>query len=116
MVEESQETYDGAAATVSAMEADWDEEVRSLKEEQLSLARRLKELHEQREQLVEMATAQSLAVYESTQRRAGELAVVGLRNGRCLGCQVTVPAHQVKAAVEGNLVYCDSCSRILCPV
>jgi uncharacterized protein len=114
--EEAQESVDAVTQKVAELEGRRAEQVQSLGAEQLSLARRLKELNSQRENLAVMATPQGLSHYESTLRRAGNPAVVGLRNGRCLGCQVRVPAQDVKAADEGKLVFCDNCSRILCPV
>jgi predicted nucleic acid-binding Zn-ribbon protein len=115
-VEEVEEAEAEAAAALIQTQANWDQNQENMKAEQAYLLKHIQELAGQREQLVAIMTRPTLKAYENAKRRASITAVVLLRNGRCLGCQVTVPANLVKAVDEGKLVTCDSCSRILCPV
>jgi hypothetical protein len=115
MVEDAQEESEAAQASLQEIEAAWSQDQKDLKQEQSELIARVKQLTAQRKKHVELLTAESLQSYENAQRRAGSTAVVLMTNNRCRGCLVTVPANLVKAVDEGQLVHCDSCSRILCP-
>ena len=114
--EEAEVEDEEARDALQQVEAEWSQSQQNLRREQEELVQRIKELTAQREQLLSMITPGSLAAYEGALRRAGAPAVVALKNNRCRGCQVSVPATRVKAADEGKLVFCDSCSRILCPI
>lgn len=115
LVEEAQEEDEAAQAGLAEIEAAWSQDQTDLKQEQDELVARINELTVQRRKHLELISPESLAHYESAQRRAGSTAVVLMKNNRCRGCLVTVPANLVKAVDEGQLVHCDSCSRILCP-
>jgi predicted nucleic acid-binding Zn-ribbon protein len=115
-LEEAQEEVSNATASFERIKTKWEKDQQSLREEQSQLLTRIQGDTVQRKELTGRITPQNLAAYESTAHRTGKIAVVELSNGRCRGCQVRVPANLVKAADEGNLVYCDSCGRILCPV
>ena len=54
----------------------------------------------------------STSLYESILRAKG-LAVVRVEQGRCKGCNITVPSGQWQAARGGETVLCGSCGRIL---
>lgn len=116
MVEDSQEESSLATGSLKKMQSDWDQDQLDLQVEQVELISGIQELTRLRQQQVEKISPASLAAYENAIRRAGITAVVHMSNGRCRGCQVTVPANLVKAADEGQLVNCDSCGRILCPI
>ena len=115
MVEEAAEEEAAAQAALSEIQSSWDQDQADLKQEQSELIVRINNATLQRKKQLEVISAESLRAYEDAQRRAGSTAVVLMKNGRCRGCLVTVPANQVKAVDEGQLVQCDSCSRILCP-
>ncbi|MEZ4515949.1 MAG: C4-type zinc ribbon domain-containing protein [Chloroflexota bacterium] len=55
-----------------------------------------------------------LSTYERLAKQKGGVGVVELKNGKCMGCQVSVPEHRIKDIDRGNIVYCDNCGRILC--
>jgi predicted nucleic acid-binding Zn-ribbon protein len=81
----------------------------------MNLARKVKATVAERERELPLISVAYLAAYQQVVKRTAPPAVVAIRNGRCLGCQVTIPANLIKAAEEGKLVFCDSCTRILCP-
>jgi predicted nucleic acid-binding Zn-ribbon protein len=115
LVEEAQEEDTAAQISLEENEASWAQDQADLKQEQSELVTRVNSLTVQRKKHLELITAESLLAYEDAQRRAGTTAVVLLKNSRCRGCLVTVPENQVKWVNEGQLIHCDSCSRILCP-
>lgn len=115
MVEEAQEESTAADEALEQLQLKWEHSQQNLRQEQGQLAHRLNELAELRKQQSAVIAPKFLAVYENAGRRPGDEVVVQLRNGRCTGCQVRVPANQAKAADEGQLVMCDNCGRILSP-
>ena len=115
LAEEAQEEDEAARSELADVEATWLQDQEDLKNEQAELVNRINELTVVRKQQLAQMSAESIKAYENAIRRAGSSAVVLLKNGRCRGCQVTVPANLIKNADEGKLVTCDSCTRILCP-
>jgi predicted nucleic acid-binding Zn-ribbon protein len=115
LAEEAQEEDEAARSELADVEAAWLQDQEDLKNEQAELVNRINELTVVRKQQLGQMSAGSISAYENAIRRAGLSAVVLLKNGRCRGCQVTVPVNLIKNADEGKLVTCDSCTRILCP-
>jgi len=102
-----------AITELAETEEKWHEDQISFQIEQAELVERLGELLATRKQQLTAITPQSLKAYQGAQRHAGPTAVVLLVNGRCRGCQVTVPAMLAKWSNEGQMVTCDSCGRLL---
>jgi len=115
LAEEAQEEDEVARSELADVEVIWLQDQEDLKNEQAELVNRINELTVVRKQQLAQMSAASISAYENAIRRAGSSAVVLLKNGRCRGCQVTVPINLIKNADEGKLVTCDSCTRILCP-
>jgi hypothetical protein len=115
MVEDAQEENDEASTELARIEAQWTASQAHLKAEQSDLVQRINELNQIRKDHAGSISPKFLTAYDKTMKNGMGSAVVLLRNNRCRGCQVTVPANRVKAANEGELVYCDSCGRILSP-
>ena len=115
LAEEAQEEDEAARSELADVEATWLQDQEDLKNEQVELVNRINELTVVRKQQLAQMSAGSISAYENAIRRAGSSAVVLLKNGRCRGCQVTVPVNLIKNVDEGKLVTCDSCTRILCP-
>jgi predicted nucleic acid-binding Zn-ribbon protein len=115
-VEEAENNQEAAVETLNRIESDWQETFDRSKKEQAELMERLAILTDQNSQLFAILHPQSLQAYENAKRRAGDLAVVALKNGRCRGCLLTVSSTKRKVVDEGQMVTCDSCGRILCPM
>ena len=115
MVEDTQAEYDEATAALEQMESEWSTSQEHLHLEQDELVQRIKELNNHRKEQTGSISPQFLSAYDNTLKKGMGTAVVQLKNNRCRGCQVSVPANLAKAADEGKLVYCDNCGRILCP-
>ncbi|MGH2538211.1 MAG: zinc ribbon domain-containing protein [Candidatus Promineifilaceae bacterium] len=104
-----------ATAELAATESGWQTAEADLTQEQVALAGRLRDLSARRAQEVGQLTAQSLTAYDQAVRRGGGLGVARLVDGRCQGCQMTVPSNLAREAATGRLARCDSCGRILSP-
>ena len=115
-VEEAESILTDAAATLNQTESDWQATASRCKDEQQELLKHIGDLAEQKKQLLPLVQPASMSAFETAKRRAGEVAVTALKNGRCRGCLVGVSAMQQKAVDEGELVNCDNCGRILCPI
>ncbi len=115
-LEARQAEQEEADAALHELAADFDAAVVSLKQEQQTLAVYLNKLLEKRGRQVTLAQPPLLKAYDQLSRQKNGVAVAGLRNNKCLGCQLTLSAHIVKAAVEGKLVRCEHCDRILYPL
>lgn len=114
--EEAESNQVAAVETLNRVEAEWKETSSRCKEEQSKLLEHIGELVAEKKQITPLILPGTMIAFEDAKRRAGEVAVVALKNGRCRGCLVTVSANQRKAADEGQMVICDSCGRIVCPV
>jgi hypothetical protein len=116
MIEETQAEKAAADEALAEIEAEWEHRVAGLKVEQNELALRLNTLNGLRQKQVAMISPDILAEYDQLSQRRGGVAIAVLRGNECQGCQLTVSANKVKDAVEGKLVYCGSCGRILNPI
>jgi predicted nucleic acid-binding Zn-ribbon protein len=114
--EEAESNRVAAVETLNRVDAEWKETAMRCKEEQSKLLEHIGEQAAEKNQLTSLILPGTMIAFEDAKRRAGEVAVVALKNGRCRGCLVSVPANQRKVADEGQIVICDSCGRILCPV
>lgn len=102
-----------AQTTLDDLTAEWQGALDGLKAEQQALAVRLVQLGQLREQKATRVPPAMLKTYSRLAQQKGGTAVARLKNGKCLSCQVTVPADRIRDAEKGNVVYCDSCGRIL---
>lgn len=116
IVEEAEEEVRAASARLEKVEEEWAAKAARAQEDQEKLISRLSELEGQKAQVQKLLTPAAQAAYEAAYKRAGPNAVVALKDGRCRGCLLRVSANQIKAADEGQMVICDNCARILCPV
>lgn len=116
MVEDIEREDVEAGRELEAIETRWAKDQERFKAEQSDLIRAINDLIDQRKQHLTLVSSESMAAYQNAIRRAGNMAVVLLKGSRCSGCQVTIPANLVKSTEDGNLVTCDNCSRVLCPM
>jgi uncharacterized protein len=114
--EEAEAEKEVADELLARREEEWARTTAVLQQEQGVLAQRSNQLTEWRQQQVRLITPAALAEYEGISRRRGGVAVVGLVGNICQGCQLTVPANVAKAAGEGRLVTCPSCTRLVKPI
>ncbi len=114
-VEEAENNQDAVIETVNRVENEWKATSERCKEEQADLLVHITELSVQKDQLIPLIQPKSMIALEDAKRRVGGDAIAALKNGRCRGCLLTVPAYKRKAVDEGQMVTCDNCGRILSP-
>ena len=115
-VDERQTASQAAAAEVDRLAGEFNASVATLKVEQQSLGVHLSKLIEKRGRQAALAQPAALKSYDQLIQEKRGLAVAGLRGSKCQGCQMTLSGTTIRAAAEGQLVRCDSCGRILCPL
>lgn len=111
-VESIQAEAAGVRQRVEQLRAAWEEEKVSLQSLKPGLEADISQLTETR-----LAIRQELGP-EATQRydlltKAKGVAVVKVEQGRCRGCNLTVPAGLYQRARAGEMVECGSCGRLL---
>ena len=114
-VEDAQGEKESAEQSLADIQAAWDKETASLKQEQNELALRVHKLNGKRKTQASAIPKTALAEYLRIAKKKGGVAVAKLRVNQCLACQLTVSANKVKDAREGKMVTCGSCGRILHP-
>ncbi len=103
---------EGLRQRVHELRSSWEEEKGTLRGLKQTLEAEVTRLTEDR-----LATRQELGT-EASQRydqvaRAKGLAVVKVEQGRCKGCNLTVPAGIWQRARAGEMVECGSCGRYI---
>jgi len=91
---------------------EWQHKQQALTRRKSEVEARLASFQQSRQELAAEISPEALALYDEV-RTAKELAVVKVERGRCQGCHINLPTTQWQKAKAGNLVQCDSCSRIL---
>lgn len=105
-----------ADAETNRLASEFDSASVGYRKEQGALALQLNQLLDKRQRQVALVQPALLKTYDNLARQKNGIAVAGLRNNKCQGCQLTLSASTIRAASEGKLVYCDSCGRILSPI
>lgn len=112
--EEHKARYDQAAAAYQQVEARWRKEQAQLQAEQAQIEAEQVRLQKERQVIIGRLDAARLAAYQQLRQRRGGYAVSEVRRGACQVCGVSLPTSLVQAVrQELELVYCNSCGRIL---
>jgi len=101
------------AAEVKKLEEEWQKRREQLLVEQTELRTTIDVAKEKRDELAATVESAHLELYEILRARKQGQAVAGIEQGRCQGCRITLPVSELMRARMGELVQCDSCSRIL---
>ena len=95
-------------------EAAWKQENGDLSKEYDGLRHDLAKLLAQRKAVVKKIAANDMAEYDSIRRLRRGRAVVSVKNGMCLVCNVEVPQRDLERAKQtDDIFYCSGCERIL---
>ena len=113
-VEAAQSDCDVTTANLQQVESEWQHRQTALQQEQLSLATRINDLLQLRQQQAAQIAPELLTKYQDTGRRYGPIAVAALKNHVCQACGVGLSAINARAVHDGHLITCPSCHRILC--
>ena len=91
-----------------------DGEKKRIDEESKKVTAELNGLKEQRAKLAEKADATILSKYERILHNKDGLALVPARNHACQGCFLDLPPQVInEISMKEDLVFCESCARIL---
>ncbi len=113
MIEEAEAEKKAADEAFAQSKEAWESSQAHLREEQVELALRLRDLAELRQEQLPMISASALKDYSAISKRRGSTTVVFLRGNICQGCRLNVSAQTVKKVQQGKLLFCDQCGRIL---
>lgn len=115
-VEDLHAGRDSALKNLEGLEAQRESQLPLLWQSQETLEKELAELLEARKQITPNISPQNLAMYESLRKTRGGQAVAKLDPGRgiCQACRIALPVGDLrKARTAQEIVYCNSCRRIL---
>ncbi len=114
IVDAATETLADANDALNAAESEWQTTYKELGSEKLTLATNLNTLIGKRKQRMTSVDKRLLKTYSHLlKKKRNGVAVATLKISQCTGCQTTQPATIVKKVEQGEIVYCNSCGRIL---
>jgi hypothetical protein len=111
--EEAEAERDAAQAHLQDVESNRAVRHADLRAERERLEQRLEEIDRRRESVAPRIEAPTLTSYERIRELKGGQAVARIRDDVCSACGVTVPPSMEWKLRQGELVYCDTCGRIL---
>jgi len=110
--EAAEERAGRAAGDMARIAAAWEEEKPQLRQVKANAESAIEQLMQARESLRTDIGPANTGLYDTILKSKG-LAVVKVEQGRCKGCNITVPSGQWQQARAGEVVLCGSCGRIL---
>jgi len=91
-----------------------EEEKKKISEETKKIETELNGFKEQRKQLADKVDKTVLSKYERILRNKDGLALVPIRNNACQGCYLDMPPQVInEIKMKKDLIFCESCARIL---
>jgi len=111
-VEEMEAKVKTTAEEVGRLKREWEQTQETLRPKKSEVDTVLAKLKEERNGLAQQIDSKVLSAYERLRLASGQ-AVVKVERGKCQGCHITVPTSQWQKAKAGDLIQCNSCSRIL---
>lgn len=103
-----------ATQEMGTLESQWNEDQQRLAGARDTLSKELEVLRGQREGIADHVDAATLGKYQRIRDGRQGIAVVSVERGTCTGCRITIPAIEIQRARAGrDLVFCQSCGRIL---
>jgi uncharacterized protein len=112
--EEIQVRNEKAQAQLVTAQYNWDEESRSLHQEQVSLHKDLQKLITERLAITNSLAPDQIHLYDQIRTQRQGLAVTGIQENTCIACGTTLTLALVQTArSSGQISRCPSCGRIL---
>ena len=111
-VEEIEAKVKTSGEEFERLKREWHERRDTLGQRKTEIETELAKLRENRDGLAQQIDSEALDIYERIRLTRGQ-AVVKVERGRCQGCHITVSTSQWQKAKAGDLIQCNSCSRIL---
>jgi predicted nucleic acid-binding Zn-ribbon protein len=111
-VEEVEFKVKNTTEELERLRREWENRQETLSPRKSEIEASLTKLSEDRNRLAQQIDSEAFNIYERIRLKTVQ-AVVKVERGRCLGCHITVPTSQWQKAKAGDLIQCNSCSRIL---
>lgn len=97
---------------LKTQETEWRSRQQELTAELAQLKTLLTGLRQKREALTAGIDPETVGFYDELRQQKGT-AVVGVEQGICRGCRISLSSAELQRARSGNLMQCSSCGRIL---
>jgi predicted nucleic acid-binding Zn-ribbon protein len=111
-VEEIEAKVKTTAAELEQLKREWEQRQETLGQRKSEVETVLAKLSGDRNGLAQQIDSEVLNTYERIRLTRGQ-AVVKVEKGKCQGCHITVSTSQWQKAKAGDLIQCNSCSKIL---
>jgi predicted nucleic acid-binding Zn-ribbon protein len=111
-VEEIEAKVKTTTEELERLKREWEQSQETLGQKKSEGETVLAKLRRDRSGLAQQINSEALNTYERIKLTKGQ-AVVKVERGKCQGCHITVPTSQWQKARAGDLIQCNSCSRIL---
>lgn len=111
-VEHSTSAVTDLTANLNKLETEWQAQQKQLSADLAQLKTAHTDLKQRQAAASAVIDSQVLEVYHELRKRKG-IAVARVEQGTCRGCQIALPASDLRQVRSGNLVRCSSCERIL---
>jgi hypothetical protein len=111
-VEEIEAEVKTTTEELERLKREWEQSQDTLGQKKSEVETVLVKLRGDRNGLAQQIDPEVLNTYERLRLTKGQ-AVVKVERGKCQGCHITVPTSQWQKARAGDLIQCNSCSRIL---
>lgn len=112
-IEELKKDFESTSKTLKEKEKVAEVEKKKLLSEADSIEKTIKDLTQQRDNLLSVVDKTLRDAYNRLISRRGGMAVVNVKNGVCLGCFMNIPPQLFIEVTKNNrLILCPSCNRI----
>jgi predicted nucleic acid-binding Zn-ribbon protein len=97
---------------IERLKREWKQKQETFGQRKSEIETLLAKLKEDRVALAQQLDSEALNIYERIRLSRGQ-AVTKVERGKCQGCHIAVPTSQWQKVKAGDLIQCNSCSRIL---
>jgi predicted nucleic acid-binding Zn-ribbon protein len=111
-VEESETNVKTMTEEIERLKQEWEQSQTTFGQKKSEIEALLAKLKGERSGLAQQIDSEALSTYDRIRLSRGQ-AVVKVEKGKCQGCHIAVPTSQWQKAKAGDLIQCNSCSRIL---
>lgn len=111
-VEEIEAKVKTTTEELARLKREWEQRQETFGPRKSEIETVLDKLRGDRNGLAKQIDSEAFNTYERIRLTRGQ-AVVKVERGKCQGCHITVPTSQWQKAKAGDLIQCNSCSRIL---
>lgn len=111
-MEETEANVKSTIEETERLKREWDQKQEALGQRKSEIETLLVKLKEDRVALAQQLDSEVLNTYERIRLSRGQ-AVTKVERGKCQGCHIAVPTSQWQKIKAGDLIQCNSCSRIL---